>query len=84
MVVGFAVDMSGRVFAGLRQWRTREWGMTGLALVVVCLVVFTATRGLAFGDSRVVCGVHWQSDVEAGRVIGAAGCPTTSTMVCCQ
>ncbi|MBP6898615.1 MAG: phosphatase PAP2 family protein [Burkholderiaceae bacterium] len=29
-------------------------------------------RGLAFGDSRVVCGVHWQSDVEAGRVIGAA------------
>lgn len=29
-------------------------------------------RGLAFGQSRVVCGVHWQSDVDAGRVIGAA------------
>ncbi len=29
-------------------------------------------RGLAFGQSRVICGVHWQSDVEAGRVIGAA------------
>lgn len=29
-------------------------------------------RGLEFGFSRVVCGVHWQSDVEAGRVIGAA------------
>jgi len=29
-------------------------------------------RGLAFGHSRVVCGVHWQSDVEAGRVIGAS------------
>lgn len=29
-------------------------------------------RGLSFGQSRVVCGVHWQSDVEAGRVIGAA------------
>ena len=29
-------------------------------------------RGLAFGQSRVVCGVHWTSDVEAGRVIGAA------------
>jgi acid phosphatase (class A) len=29
-------------------------------------------RGLAFGQSRVVCGVHWQSDVEAGRVIGAS------------
>ncbi|MCC7484686.1 MAG: phosphatase PAP2 family protein [Burkholderiales bacterium] len=29
-------------------------------------------RGLAFGQSRVVCGVHWKSDVEAGRVMGAA------------
>ena len=29
-------------------------------------------RGYAFGQSRVVCGVHWQSDVEAGRVMGAA------------
>jgi acid phosphatase (class A) len=29
-------------------------------------------RGYAFGQSRVVCGVHWQSDVEAGRLIGAA------------
>lgn len=29
-------------------------------------------RGVAFGESRVICGVHWQSDVEAGRTIGAA------------
>ena len=29
-------------------------------------------RGHAFGFSRVVCGAHWQSDVDAGRVIGAA------------
>lgn len=29
-------------------------------------------RGLSFGQSRVVCGVHWQSDVEAGRTMGAA------------
>lgn len=29
-------------------------------------------RGLAFGQSRVICGVHWQSDVDAGRLIGAA------------
>lgn len=28
-------------------------------------------RGLAFGESRVVCNVHWQSDVTAGRIIGA-------------
>ena len=29
-------------------------------------------RSYAFGQSRVVCGVHWQSDVDAGRVVGAA------------
>jgi acid phosphatase (class A) len=29
-------------------------------------------RGHAFGQSRVVCGVHWQSDVDAGRTMGAA------------
>lgn len=29
-------------------------------------------RGYAFGGSRVICGVHWQSDVQAGRTIGAA------------
>lgn len=29
-------------------------------------------RGLAFGESRVVCGVHWRSDIEAGRVVGAS------------
>lgn len=28
-------------------------------------------RGYAFGQSRVVCGVHWQSDVNAGRVVAA-------------
>lgn len=29
-------------------------------------------RGYAFGQSRVICGVHWQSDVDAGRIMGAA------------
>jgi acid phosphatase (class A) len=29
-------------------------------------------RGRAFGESRMVCNVHWQSDVAEGRVIGAA------------
>lgn len=29
-------------------------------------------RGYAFGQSRVICGVHWQSDVTEGRVIGAS------------
>ncbi|WP_136513626.1 acid phosphatase [Geomonas edaphica] len=30
------------------------------------------SRGLAFGESRNVCNVHWHSDVVQGRVIAAA------------
>jgi len=29
-------------------------------------------RGLAYGDSRAICGVHYVSDVEVGRIVGAA------------
>lgn len=29
-------------------------------------------RGRAFGQSRVMCNVHWQSDVLEGRAVGAA------------
>ena len=29
-------------------------------------------RGWDFGQSRVVCNVHWQSDVSQGRIMGAA------------
>lgn len=28
-------------------------------------------RGYEFGQSRVICGAHWQSDVDAGRIMGA-------------
>lgn len=29
-------------------------------------------RGYEIGQSRVICGVHWQSDVDAGRMAAAA------------
>lgn len=29
-------------------------------------------RGRAFGQNRVICGVHWQSDIDAGFLVGAA------------
>ena len=29
-------------------------------------------RGHEYGMSRVVCGVHWQSDVDAGFLVGSA------------
>ena len=31
-----------------------------------------AIRGREFGDSRAICGVHWQSDIDAGRTLAAA------------
>lgn len=30
------------------------------------------TRGAVFGESRIVCNVHWRSDVLQGRFIGAS------------
>ncbi len=45
------------------------------ALIMAALVPDKATailaRGRAYGESRVVCGVHWLSDVTAGRTNGA-------------
>ena len=29
-------------------------------------------RGWEFGQSRIVCNAHWQSDVSQGRIMGAA------------
>ena len=29
-------------------------------------------RGRAFAQSRAVCGVHWQSDIQAGMLVGSA------------
>ena len=29
-------------------------------------------RGMSYGESRVVCRVHYESDVEAGRLVGSA------------
>ena len=29
-------------------------------------------RGLSYGDSRSVCNAHWASDIQAGRLVGAA------------
>lgn len=51
------------------------WGW-GVALVLAEIAPDRATpiltRGRAFGESRVVCGVHSVSAVEAGRTNGAA------------
>ena len=47
------------------------WALT-LAEVAPEKTDAVLARGYAYGQSRVVCGVHYKSDVEAGRVVGAA------------
>ncbi|WP_199634732.1 phosphatase PAP2 family protein [Serratia sp. PAMC26656] len=47
------------------------WGLV-LAEVQPARATELLARGLAFGQSRVVCNAHWQSDVDAGRIMGAA------------
>ena len=47
------------------------WALT-LAEIVPDRSDAILARGLEFGNSRVVCGVHWKSDVEAGRIVGAS------------
>lgn len=48
----------------------------GWALILAELVPSQAdailVRGREFGESRVVCGVHYPSDIEAGRTVAAA------------
>jgi acid phosphatase (class A) len=47
------------------------WALT-LAEVAPDRADAILARGYAYGQSRVVCGVHYRSDVESGRVVGAA------------
>lgn len=46
------------------------------ALVLAELLPERATqilqRGRVFGESRIICGVHWESDVQAGYMLGSA------------
>ena len=36
-------------------------------------------RGYDLGQSRVICGYHWQSDVDAARIVGSAVVATLHT-----
>jgi acid phosphatase (class A) len=47
------------------------WGMV-LTAIAPDRADALLQRAHAFGQSRVICGVHWQSDVDNGRVMGAA------------
>jgi acid phosphatase (class A) len=47
------------------------WGLA-LAEIAQDKTDALLARGFQYGESRVVCGVHWASDVAAGRALGAA------------
>lgn len=47
------------------------WGLV-LGELVPAKASGLLEAGREIGDSRVICGVHYQSDVEAGRMLGAA------------
>lgn len=48
----------------------------GIAMLLTCMNPWRADtiicRGLAHSQSRVIGGVHWQSDVDAGKVLATA------------
>jgi acid phosphatase (class A) len=47
------------------------WGLI-LAEIAPDRIDEVLARGWAFGQSRAICNVHWQSDVTQGRLLGAA------------
>lgn len=53
----------------LSRWGVREWMMTGLALVVVCVVLLAGGRGLAAGSVGEVLRVRFGGDAERTRVV---------------
>ncbi|KMO29144.1 acid phosphatase [Methylobacterium tarhaniae] len=66
-------DALGRSFAYPSGHATEGWTF---GLVLAALMPERATallrRARVYGESRIVCGVHWASDVEAGRLAGSA------------
>ncbi len=51
----------------------RGWGAALLLLEINPAAADTLlARGLMYGDSRLIVGAHWQSDVDAGRLAASA------------
>jgi acid phosphatase (class A) len=76
----FVVHKSGTCYPNLRTDGSYPSGHSaigwGYALVLAELIPSRADailqRGRDYGQSRLVCDAHWQSDIDAGRVISAA------------
>lgn len=61
--------MSGMLRMNLSRWGLREWALTALALVVFCVAVLAAGRGLASGAMGEVMRVRFGGDADRTRVV---------------
>ncbi len=61
--------MHGLSRINLAQWRVREWAMTAMAFVVICVVLLAAGRGLASGAVGEVLRVRFGGDAQHTRVV---------------
>lgn len=73
--------MLGRWRDNLSRWGVREWSMSGLAFVVICLVALTATRGLAFGPDGEIVRLRFGGDSQRTRVVLDLGRTTRGQVV---
>jgi len=61
--------MYGRLYFQMTRWGVREWAMTAMAFVVICVVLLVAGRGLAAGSAADVLRVRFGGDAERTRVV---------------
>src|SRR5689334_11616799 len=61
--------MYGLLRIRVSHWGPREWAMTALAFVVLCLGLFAAGRGLASGAVGEVLRVRLGGDAAHTRVV---------------
>jgi N-acetylmuramoyl-L-alanine amidase len=66
--VGFR-RMNGLSRINLSRWGLREWAMTAVAFVVICVVLLAAGRGLASGALGDVLRVRFGGDAQHTRVV---------------
>jgi N-acetylmuramoyl-L-alanine amidase len=73
--------MAGRWRDNLARWGVREWTMTAIAFVVVCAVVLTAGRGLAFGPDGEVMRLRFGGDAQRTRIVVDLGRSTRGQVI---
>ena len=64
-----SINLAQRLLRSSRRMTGRDWAMTALVLVVFCVAVFAAGRGLASGAMGEVLRVRLGGDAEHTRVV---------------